>query len=353
MKLINQAVTFLFLSTTTFAIAQAWPTVTEGDKGVVVEVVQHLLRQHGSDVEVNGDFGLSTAQAVSEFQRDRGLADSGTVGAGTWEALVITVKRGDSGEAVKAVQSLSGCYQHALDIDGDFGSGTHRAVLNIQNTLGLTDDGEVDPLTWSTLVSDNQPSTEAPMTTQNTVSFPSGAELSVVTGLPEGCKEPFWDAQQTGNLLLDASGPRDLSLSPNFTLGELAKSGAVEFEIARIDPDLVTCLQAIRDRVEQPVTVNSGYRSWAHNVEVYKERGTQPTLSRHTSGQAADIRSTGLSGEDIAKAAIDVCGCNISVGLAAGYAHVDVRGRWASWSYEKGVDEQLMELRSYHSSVCE
>ena len=129
MKLISQAVTFLFLGVTTFAIAQAWPTVAEGDKGVVVEVVQHLLRQHGSDVEVNGDFGLSTVQAVSEFQRDRGLADSGAVEADTWEALIVTVKRGDSGEAVKAVQSLSGCYQHALDIDGDFGSGTHRAIL--------------------------------------------------------------------------------------------------------------------------------------------------------------------------------------------------------------------------------
>jgi hypothetical protein len=40
-----------------------------------------------------------------------------------------------------------------------------------------------------------------------------------------------------------------------------------------------------------------------------------------------------MSGMEIAKAAIDALGPNIGVGIADTYAHVDVRGRWARWTY--------------------
>ena len=68
--------------------------------------------------------------------------------------------------------------------------------------------------------------------------------------------------------------------------------------------------------------INSGYRSWARNVEVYRN-GKNPTKSRHCSGKAADIEIAGLTGMQIAKLAVDSCGDGI------GDTSADIRGRWA------------------------
>jgi hypothetical protein len=96
----------------------------------------------------------------------------------------------------------------------------------------------------------------------------------------------------------------------------------------------VQCLQKLRDHVGRPIRITSGYRPYLYNqrlyTQVYKKK---PTMSRHSSGQAADISIAGMDGMQIAKAAIDACGPAIAVGIAGTYAHVDVRGSWARWTY--------------------
>ncbi len=166
--------------------------------------------------------------------------------------------------------------------------------------------------------------------------FSSGVRLRVVTGAT-GRGEEHWDPQGAG-LPLYATGAdvRPLKLSANFTVKELVSSGGRPDDRARISAELVTCLQAIRDAVGRPVTITSGYRSWARNVDVYRRRGKQPTLSRHCSGQAADITIPGLTGLQIAKLAIDACGDGIGVGVGGDFAHVDVRGTPARWTYFSG-----------------
>ncbi|MEU5324062.1 hypothetical protein AB0G67_46180 [Streptomyces sp. NPDC021056] len=44
----------------------------------------------------------------------------------------------------------------------------------------------------------------------------------------------------------------------------------------------------------------------------------------------------------VAQAALDVCGAAIGVGIAADYAHLDVRGTWARWTYftDKDADRR-------------
>ncbi|MEJ2886324.1 DUF2272 domain-containing protein [Actinomycetospora aeridis] len=166
--------------------------------------------------------------------------------------------------------------------------------------------------------------------------FPSGVTLSPATGAT-GKDQEHWDPNGTGlPLLATGSAVRSRRLAPNFTVGELVSSGGRAAEVARISPALVRCLQAVRDRVGKPVTVSSGYRSWARNVELYRGRGQTPTKSRHCSGQAADISVAGMSGLDLAKALLDACGRDVAVGIGATYAHVDVRGTWARWSYASG-----------------
>lgn len=179
--------------------------------------------------------------------------------------------------------------------------------------------------------------------------FPSGFTLVETTGATATGQE-HWDPNATGLPLL-VTGPavRKQKLSPNFTVGELVRSGGVYADVARISPQLVRMLQAIRDRVGKPVHIISGYRSWKRNGVVYAGYGKPPTRSRHCSGQAADIRIPGMSGLDIAKAAIDAWGPTVAVGIGADYAHVDVRGSWAVWTYPANVKSRLAAIRSYRA----
>ncbi|HYZ79569.1 MAG TPA: D-Ala-D-Ala carboxypeptidase family metallohydrolase, partial [Gaiellaceae bacterium] len=176
--------------------------------------------------------------------------------------------------------------------------------------------------------------------TPATVTFPSGAALQVVSG-PTGKGEEHYDPHQTGNPLLDTSAPvRSTALSTSFTVGELTRSGGRTFDKARIDPELVRCLQRLRDHVGRPVHVISGYRPFLYNVELYtKTYKKQPTQSYHSSGQAADVKIAGMSGMEIAKAAIDAGNTKLGLGIDDDNAHIDVRGTWTFWAYFRD-DEQ-------------
>jgi peptidoglycan hydrolase-like protein with peptidoglycan-binding domain len=136
-----------------------WPLTTEGDREHPARTLQHLLRSHGQRVAVDGIFGPRTAAAVRAFQESRQLAPDGDVGALTWAAIIVQVKRGSQGDAVRGVQeefqfrNLSGDPTIGVQIDGIFGPETDAAVRGFQEALGLSVDGIVGPLTWRALVS--------------------------------------------------------------------------------------------------------------------------------------------------------------------------------------------------------
>jgi len=180
------------------------------------------------------------------------------------------------------------------------------------------------------------------------VKFPSGESLSVVTGLPIGDHEDYWDPTGSGNPLLDTGAThKNKKLSASFTVRELTTSGGVSADIARIDPKLVECLQRLRDHVGKGVTISSGFRSWKRNREIYEKRNKKPTLSQHCAGRAADISIAGMNGLEIGKAAIDAYGPNIGVGLANTFAHIDVRGSAAAWNYGGVKDSWVAEIKRY------
>jgi N-acetyl-anhydromuramyl-L-alanine amidase AmpD len=130
-----------------------WPTVRLGDTGERVRTVQYLLRQHGQSLTVDGSFGPATESAVKAFQQSRGLYPNGVVAGSTWTVLIVTVRNGSTGEAVKAVQSQLNTRGYGLVVDGVFGSKTEAAVRDFQAKKGLTVDGVVGPRTWNALVS--------------------------------------------------------------------------------------------------------------------------------------------------------------------------------------------------------
>ena len=82
----------------------SWSTVRFGDKGNRVFAIQYLLRARGYAVPPSGDFGGITRHDVAHFQRVRGMKGTGEVGSGTWNRLIVTVAFGSRGNAVAAVQ---------------------------------------------------------------------------------------------------------------------------------------------------------------------------------------------------------------------------------------------------------
>lgn len=46
---------------TVFATTPKWPTIKSGNKGANVSALQCLLNYHGASISVDGNFGLATA----------------------------------------------------------------------------------------------------------------------------------------------------------------------------------------------------------------------------------------------------------------------------------------------------
>jgi peptidoglycan hydrolase-like protein with peptidoglycan-binding domain len=137
------------------AVSATWPVVKQGAKGETVRTIQLLLNQRGAKVAVDGDFGKSTTAAVKSFQRANKLAVDGHVGPATWQKLVITVRKGSKGDAVRALQRQLKFQlgYRSVTVDGVFGQATQTAVKGFQAKRKLTADGVVGPATWKAIVS--------------------------------------------------------------------------------------------------------------------------------------------------------------------------------------------------------
>jgi peptidoglycan hydrolase-like protein with peptidoglycan-binding domain len=141
-----------------------WPVIQNGYQGHPVKTLQFLLRARGQHVAVDGVFGPATDAAVKAFQTSKGLPTTGILNQHTWMALIIQVRSGSTGDAVRGVQeefqfrNLSGDPSKGVQIDGDFGPQTDAAVRAFQHDLSLDIpsvivDGIVGPVTWQALVS--------------------------------------------------------------------------------------------------------------------------------------------------------------------------------------------------------
>ncbi|HEX6290500.1 MAG TPA: peptidoglycan-binding protein [Herpetosiphonaceae bacterium] len=182
---------FALLSAPTTTFALSWPTHRLGDSGANVFTIQHLLNAHGYTLTADGYFGDITHNQVRSFQWSRGLVDDGIVGPNTWEALVLTVRYGDSGEAVKAAQRQLNKYGYGLTVDGVFGPGTDSATRDYQSKHGLDQDGIIGPATWSSLTSGGA-SGRAELAAQ----IRNNSRISLLTSHPSGVYDPESTAYQ-------------------------------------------------------------------------------------------------------------------------------------------------------------
>jgi peptidoglycan hydrolase-like protein with peptidoglycan-binding domain len=128
-------------------------TQSSGNRGTDVLAIQHLLNHAGQAIPTDGIFGTGTATAVRNFQSAKGLGVDGIVGPATWGALAVTVRQGDSGSAVRALQvQLNAKRSTGLSVSGVFDSATTGAVVAFQTHAGIGADGIVGPTTWRNLI---------------------------------------------------------------------------------------------------------------------------------------------------------------------------------------------------------
>ncbi len=159
-------------------------TLRFGDEGLDVKYVMQRLYNLGYyNKTVDEKFGHGMLAAVKAFQKKNSLAVDGDVGAKTLAVLFsdaaldaddaippkpeeprTTLKKGDSGEDVKAVQiRLASLGYYTGKLDGKFGSGMQTAVRLFQARNGLTVDGKVGPRTLEKLNADDAvPAQSAP-----------------------------------------------------------------------------------------------------------------------------------------------------------------------------------------------
>jgi murein L,D-transpeptidase YcbB/YkuD len=146
---------------------QPWPVLKQGPNSawppVTVRSLQYLLNAHGAKLPVTGTFAAKTKAAVIAFQKARHLTADGVVGPATWRALLITLHKGSTGPAVRAVQDQINFRNNkngqTVNVDGIYGPKTQAAVRAFQQAMaheikGFPVDGITGPLTWQALVTE-------------------------------------------------------------------------------------------------------------------------------------------------------------------------------------------------------
>ncbi len=129
-------------------------TLRRGARGTAVRVLQKAL----GGLAVDGSYGPLTEARVKTFQRSARLSVTGVVDRATWDALAtssnptekywgVVLRRGSSGEAVKALQRALG----GLVVDGRFGPLTEARVKAFQKSAKLTQTGVVGTVTWKAI----------------------------------------------------------------------------------------------------------------------------------------------------------------------------------------------------------
>jgi len=138
-----------------------------GEKGEGVRQLQEALAAQGYAVGTpDGKFGPNTERCVREYQQAHGMPVTATADAAMLAALGVgqhirqmpdgalrdgRLEHGEKGDAVRALQQALRDNGEQVGVDGDFGSGTQRALKHYQEGAGLAPTGVADRETLQAL----------------------------------------------------------------------------------------------------------------------------------------------------------------------------------------------------------
>lgn len=127
-----------------------------------------------------------------------------------------------------------------------------------------------------------------------------------------------------------------MRLTKNFTREEFdSKDGCkMPDEVLYNIQKLANQLQYVRDYLDEPIKVNSGYRSVSHNKAVGGSKNSQ-----HILGKASDIVVKNISSKTLFDLMEDLIDkgeiLQGGLGLYNTFVHYDIRKNKARWDYRK------------------
>jgi uncharacterized protein YcbK (DUF882 family) len=130
-------------------------------------------------------------------------------------------------------------------------------------------------------------------------------------------------------------------LTKNFSLNEFKcrDGSSVPDELIENVQLLCENLQVLRDHIDKPVRIISGYRSPKYNQRIGGAKKSQ-----HMVAKAADIKITGMSPSEVKNVILNLIKdgkmMKGGVGLYKTFTHYDVRGRNARWHGKGAKDDK-------------
>jgi uncharacterized protein YcbK (DUF882 family) len=141
----------------------------------------------------------------------------------------------------------------------------------------------------------------------------------------------FWILLIIGLLLFKSLKLTNMQLTKNFNLSEFTRNGNdLPIEFLGNMREVAQNLQVLRDVLEKPISINSGYRRPEYNAKIGGAKN-----SFHMRGMAADIRVPGMTPKEL-HTVIEILIENGKMkqgglGLYSSFVHYDIQGTKRRW----------------------
>lgn len=99
-------------------------------------------------------------------------------------------------------------------------------------------------------------------------------------------------------------------------------------QVVFIDSYLVSILDILRNQIDKPVYINSGYRT-----PTWNKAANGAKYSYHMRGMAADIRVNGMTAKEVANKLNEIVPDECGIIVYSTWTHIDTRTK----KYRKGV----------------
>ncbi|GHA77590.1 peptidoglycan-binding protein [Streptomyces termitum] len=103
-----------------------------------------------ASTETERNLSTASTQAACSVHWKVGVDYAGLTAGYSWAWNVI-IRQGDTGDRVREIQCLAIYHGYSLTVDGQFGPATKNAVTAFQRARGIGADGIVGPSTWRQL----------------------------------------------------------------------------------------------------------------------------------------------------------------------------------------------------------
>ena len=135
----------------------------------------------------------------------------------------------------------------------------------------------------------------------------------------------------------------NLQVTKNFNLMDLEKTDIIPDKLKSNCEELLENLQTLRDIIEEPIEIISGYRTKESNENV-----GGVVKSQHLYGKAADIVCNKYNSLQIYLIILKLITVGKmkkgGLGLYDKFVHYDIRGNYVSWNYSKYNKNKIKKI---------